>query len=440
MDPEYSGYFAMVTVTIICLVSYAFFVMLGVAVLRSSRSRLREMDLNKDFGAHRARKILKASDKFLLIVQTGNLLSGLGLGISVFRISEMSREYFWESVLGGVPGSSYEHFAFIFILVLTTVLALTLAQVAKAIAYSRPENVLSLLAYPLALIGIAFTPVIYLLEDFIGSVIGFCGYRKPAEREIVLSSEDLTELVEHSTRAGEIEEAERELIQGVVSFGDKMVSEIMTPRTDVVSVQASDSVDSVTRVFEEAGFSRLLVIGEELDDVKGVVLAKDLLPYVGKEVDIASIESLLRKPLFVEGALAVGKLLHMLRRKAAHLAVVLDEHGGVDGLVTMEDLIEEIVGEIFDEHDSPDDEREVERTVNGEWLVDGGTDLNDLRYEHGIHFPDGEYDTIAGFVIHNLGHIPEEGEHFLWDGYTVSVQEVDQNRITLLKISSGDVL
>jgi len=244
----------------------------------------------------------------------------------------------------------------------------------------------------------------------------------------------VSEVVEKSGEAGELEAQERELLRGVLSISEKTIGEIMTPRQDIACVREEDSLHDIIEHFLEAGYSRLLVIGNELDDVRGILLAKDLLPLVGKSVSEFSVTSLLRKPIYLEGSTSLHDSLLQLREQAVHLAVVLDEHGGVDGVVSMEDLIEELVGDIFDEHDSPEEEQGVERTKSGDLLVDGGTLLGDLKDLHGFSFPEGEYDTMAGFVIHQLGRIPDVGDAVRFNGCLVRVEQVDQNRVTLLRI------
>ena len=165
-----------------------------------------------------------------------------------------------------------------------------------------------------------------------------------------------------------------------------------------------------------------------------MLLAKDLLALLAKDSGPFNLEEMMRKPLSISGDRHINDVLGELRNQAAHFAVVLDEHGGVDGVVTMEDLIEEIVGEIFDETDSPEEEVGVTLTKTGDLLVDGGMALDDLNEEHGLSFPEGEYDTVAGFVIDHLGRIPEEGEDLQYNGSLIQVKTVEHNRIIELRI------
>jgi CBS domain containing-hemolysin-like protein len=265
-------------------------------------------------------------------------------------------------------------------------------------------------------------------------ILGLLRVDAPAERDFGVSADDISEMVELSSEAGEIEEEEREMIQSVITLSDTVVREIMTPRTDIVSVTRDMSLDEVVGVFAKEGLSRLLVIGNDLDDVQGVLIAKDLIPLVGKVEPDFNFTRLIRPVYFVLNNKKVDELLAEFKREAVHFAVVLDEHGGVDGLVTVEDLIEEIVGDIFDEHDVPAEELEVVRTKSGDLLIAGSALIEDLNQSHGFSFPTGEYDTLAGFVIHHLGRIPSTGEIMEVDGIRIRVEEISQNRVVRLRI------
>ncbi|RIL11256.1 MAG: hypothetical protein DCC75_02670, partial [Proteobacteria bacterium] len=180
---------------------------------------------------------------------------------------------------------------------------------------------------------------------------------------------------------------------------------------------------------------RVLVTGTNLDDVKGVLIAKDLLRYLGKQPQEFDMAKTIRPAYFVPSSKKVDDLLGEFKREALHFAVVLDEHGGVDGVVTLEDLIEEIVGEIFDEYDSPLEEVDVFRTKSGELLIEGSALIDDLNAAYNLDIPAGDYDTVGGFVLNLLGHVPKIGECVEHDGMLYKVEGLEQNRITQLRVS-----
>jgi CBS domain containing-hemolysin-like protein len=230
---------------------------------------------------------------------------------------------------------------------------------------------------------------------------------------MLVSADELGEIVKISSESGAIEKSEQELIEGVVELSEQVARDVMTPRKNVVWIKASVSTAELVRVFTSEAVSRVLVCGADLDEVRGVVVARDMIRFVGHSVDANSWKSFIRPAFFIPNTKPVDELLVELREKGIHLAVVLDEHGSVDGIVTLEDLVEEIVGEIFDEFDSPQDQPSVVvREEDGVLLVDGAVPISMLQDEYGVVIPEGEYSTVAGFVMAHLGHLPYEGEEF----------------------------
>jgi CBS domain containing-hemolysin-like protein len=214
-----------------------------------------------------------------------------------------------------------------------------------------------------------------------------------------------------------IAEDEAEMVMGVMGLSQTVAREIMTPRRDLICIPADSSLTEVINIIRESGFSRFPVQGETVDDIIGILLARDVLSFELPELirigaDAAnnqfSVKKLLREAYFVDGNKPINELLQEFKRRKLHLAVVLDEHGGIDGVVTLEDLLEEIVGDIFDESDIP--ERTVEVLANGDIVVDGGQLVADLNTEFELNIPEGQYDTIAGYIFTRLGRMPKPGD------------------------------
>jgi putative hemolysin len=368
-------------------------------------------------------------------LQVGELLFGIAIGVCLVEvlhspeILRLIQQVYPQQPL--IPGIAI----FAVLLFVIAAVALSSVTVAKAVAYALPEKVLLWMLYPLKFFNQLIKPFTYIPIFVSVRLLRFFALTLPTERELAVSAEELSEIVERSSEAGEIEDEERELIQGVVEFSDTLVKEVMTPRADIIFVKEGAALEAIKERFVESGFSRLLVVGDELDTVRGILIAKDLIPLAGKSAEDFDLPALLRPAHFVSVVQPVDEVLRELQREATHLAVVLDEHGGVDGIITMEDLVEEIVGEIFDEHDVPEDEEEVQETHSGDLLVDGGMLIDDLNQMHNFEFPTGEYDTLAGLVIHQLGHIPESGEEVEIEGVQIKVEEVSQSRVTLLRIA-----
>lgn len=398
---------------------YPFFVLCNVAIIRSRGKHVRELAQEGEIGARYARLVLTKANSYLIGVQIGMYLAALLTGVAILHLWPTGFEYGLLAMLETLA---------------MTLFSLSLGQTAKAVAFSSPEKVLCRVALPIMFFARLVSPFCFVLEAVVGKVLSRAGIRVPVERELVVSAEELSEMVELSSEAGEIEEDEREMIQGVFEFSDTVVREVMTPRKDIVSVEENATLDQITQIFVNQRLSRILVTGSELDDVRGILLAKDFMGLVGQTAARFDIKRFMRPAYFVSDSKKVDALLEEFKRDAVHFAVVLDEHGGVDGVVTVEDLIEEIVGEIFDEHDTPADEIEVHKTKSGDLIVDGGMSIDDLNANYSFTLPVGEYDTIAGFLIHQFGRIPTQGEECEFEALKFVVEELNQNRITKIRI------
>jgi CBS domain containing-hemolysin-like protein len=423
----------LVAVILAAIFSYSFFALGSTAIARSRTARLRELAKENYFGAKYARTILTRADAHLLSCQTGAFLSALCIGFSANELLSGVRGAWIGELLPVSPET--EHLLVSFIVLAAVVLAgLALLQAAKAIAFMRPNRGLCWVALPILLSSRILWPIVWLLRATVGRALSGLGLGIPVERELAVSSEEIAEIVEMSNKAGQIEDDESEMIRHVFTFSDTIAREVMTPRKDIIAVEESASLEEVIALFIRERISRILVTGTDLDDVKGVLLGKDFLNLIGKPSADFHLRKYLRPVFFVPNSKKVDELLQELRQEAIHFAVVLDEHGGVDGVVTLEDLIEEIVGEIFDEYDSPIEELDVRSLTTGDLVVEGSTMIDDLNASRGLSIPRGHYDTIAGFVIHLLGRIPKTGEQVKWENFLFKVENTFQNRITSVRI------
>ncbi len=400
----------------------------SVSVTRSRKWKLEEEDSGETFISKKALKILNNSQRYSLVTRLGIVGSAL---ISGFFLGYLSKHEEFISFI------SYNQptLAIFLLLAIVIFLSLILSQIFRNIALSNPEKVLAYSSFFLIPVNQVFGPFISFISFLIDSVLSFFGIKRVVERSVSATPEDITEIIEESSEAGELEKEDSDMIRGVIDISETLVSEVMTPRKDVIFVNIDDSLKRVIEVYEKNGLSRLLVVGEDLDDVKGVLIAKDLITLVGKSEPNFKISNFLRKALKIEGTLKVDDLLNEFRNNALHFAVVLDEHGGVDGIVTVEDLIEEIVGEIFDEHDRRKSFSTSKKLSTGSIIAEGAALIYELNDEYDLGIPEGEYDTLAGFVVHTLGKIPSSGELLEFGSLKLRVEEVDENRILKVKIS-----
>ncbi|MGD9796497.1 MAG: hemolysin family protein [Acidimicrobiia bacterium] len=246
------------------------------------------------------------------------------------------------------------------------------------------------------------------------------------------SEEELLALADVAVEAGEIESEERALIRSIIDFGDTVAREVMVPRPDMVTVDANDSIETAMETAIVNGFSRIPACDGGIDDVIGFVFAKDLMRVARDHAAFSSVRPLLRPAAFVPETKRVSELMREMQAKKMHMAIVVDEYGGTAGLVTLEDLIEELVGEIVDEFDV--EGPLLEPLANGGWRADARIALDELNDLLGIDLPEGDWDSIGGLVFNLLGHVPEEGESVEVAGHRLTAERVDGRRIGRVRI------
>ncbi|MCH2162761.1 MAG: hemolysin family protein [Phycisphaerales bacterium] len=290
---------------------------------------------------------------------------------------------------------------------------------AGAIARHLGESVLVVVLGPLRAAGTIMRPVgavNQVIDEVIRRLSGANLREEEAEEELLRSVED-------TQREGGLDPVAAEMIENVVEFSSTDVGTVMTPRTDIEGIELTDDLSSIRTFIAEVGHSRIPVYGENLDDIHGILYVKDLVPYLGTEGEGFSLKSVLRRPIRIPETKPVGDLLRDFQQSEVHMAIVIDEYGGTAGLVTIEDVLEEIVGEIQDEHDPEDEEpHTLDKVVDGRWEVDGRYHIDDLNEELELDLPEDEdYDTVAGFMLARLGRVPEIGDSFTIQGHRFHV-------------------
>lgn len=273
------------------------------------------------------------------------------------------------------------------------------------------------------------------MEEFafmaIGDLLRF--FKKESSTE-----EEIKQLVDEDQ--GELEESTRDIIHNVFDFDATTAGDIMTHRTDIAAVEIDDEIINIVKLAIDEGFSRIPVYEDDLDNIKGIVYIKDLLKFIGQEIPKnEKIEDYIRSPLFVPETIPCGRLFEKMTETHIQLAIIVDEYGGTAGLVTLEDIIEELVGEIEDEYD--DEEQAVKKVDDGTYIFDGSCEIEDVCEALGIELPEGEYNTIAGFIINQLGTVPDEktkGESIEYGGYLFTVLDVCDKRIETVRAEKYD--
>ncbi len=244
--------------------------------------------------------------------------------------------------------------------------------------------------------------------------------------------DEITDLLDHGAESGAIGQSTSEMIQSIVDFNDTVARQIMTPRIDMVGVEKDCSIGEVITILTDEGYSRLPVYDGDMDHITGFIVGKDLLQFWGQEIDLPLPHSIIRSIILVPGNKKIGDLLGELRHKKSHLAIVLDEYGGTAGLVTMEDIIEEIVGDIHDEYD--EEEAPYVDISPGVTMATGQAAISDLSEHLGIELPEGDYDTLGGFLTNQVGRVPQVKEEIIWENLLFSITSADDRKVEQVEI------
>jgi CBS domain containing-hemolysin-like protein len=259
------------------------------------------------------------------------------------------------------------------------------------------------------------------------------GLHASLDHTSVYTESELRQLVDISQQSGHLRPAEQRLIHKVFEFSDTLVREAMVPRTQVAAVSNTSSLEQLARAFRQHGYSRLPVYRESLDDIVGVIHSKDVMPYLLRPESFR-LEHVLQAPLYVVDTARLEDVLRQMQKAKVHFGFVVDEHGGVEGILTLEDLLEEIVGDISDEHDEEVNEQ-ITEDRDGSYVLDGGLAVRDLNRRLGLHLPESEaYTTIAGFLMHEAGHILEPSEIINYDGLSFRVERVERRRVVRVRL------
>jgi len=311
--------------------------------------------------------------------------------------------------------------------------------VAKSLAVRYPEETLRILATPTLWFTKICRPLIFVLQASASALLSAVGLSRVATLERAPSSGELVSLISQSSEQGVLDEEEKEMLHGIIGFSETIAREVMTPRTDLVTVSKDATFEEVVEAIVKSGFSRLPITGESVDHILGVVLSRDVLAEsarVKKTGEPFDLRRVMREPYFIPGTKSIDSLLREFKSRKLHLAIVLDEHGGVDGVVTLEDLIEEIVGDIFDESDTL--ERDIIVEDSGDIIIDGGVLVADVNEQFELSIPEGDYDTVGGFVFSVLGRVPEVGDEIHLTGSGIPLVNGSASSMTMQSESTEE--
>lgn len=398
------------------------------------------VDLDAAAGSRRAKATAVALRRLsfnLSGAQLGITVTSLVVGFIAEPTIGSALEPMAERVVGEQRASGT---AIVVALVLATIATMIIGElVPKSIAIARPRPTAYALAAPMLLVTRLLGPLISFLNGAANWTVRKLGIEPQEELTSVRSLEELELLIRSSGEEGTLEPEKLTLLTRSIRFGEKDAADALVPRRSVQTVAIDDVVSTLAEKAVATGHSRFPVVGADLDDVRGVVHVKDVYGVPYEERGTHPVERLMVPAFVVPETRDLADLLADLRRVGSHLAIVVDEHGGTAGIITLEDVLEEIVGEIDDEHDRPTPElTRVQRA--GEWLLDGTLHRDEVFDACGFSVPDGDYETLAGFVLDRLGRIPEAGEGFEHDGWDLEVVELDGHRVAAVRLRRSERL
>ena len=418
-------------VAFLLVAANGFFVAAEFALVGARRTRIEALAHSGNRRARVAAAALKRLDHYISGTQLGITLASLALG----WVGESTIAAIVITLFDGLPppfNAVATHvvatvIAFTFI----TILHIVLGELApKSLALLFPESVSMWTAGPLIVFSRVLTPFIAFLNGSANLLLRLFGLRSPQEAERVHRPEELEMLLTQTYEHGLLREEPVEMIRGVFGLSETTAAEVMTPRTSVIGIPAESTVAEAATFILEEGHSRYPVYEETIDRIVGVVLARDV--WRAQTQGITDLRTIMRPGLFVPDTKPVESLLREMRRERAHLAIVIDEFGGTAGVVTIEDIVEEVVGEIADELDEVPSE--VVHGASGELLFSGGMSIAELNELYGLQLPDEDYTTVGGFVLGRLGRVARVGDEVTIRGGTLRVIEMDGRRVARLAL------
>ena len=411
-----------------------FFVAAEFALVGARRSKLQEMHDAGDRLAKMAMRALDHLDRYISATQLGITMASLALG----WVGEPVVAKAIDLLLGtyGIepgPGATHTAAGIAVGFAVITFLHVVYGELApKTVALIMPERLSGWVAIPLMAFAKIMTPFIFVLNGAANASLRLFGVQPMSESRHVHSPDELRMLVMQARAHGTLDESDSAMLAGVFDFHEKKVQDVMRPRTEMVALSIDATETEVRETLSRERYSRYPVYQESLDDVVGVFLAKDL--WLHDKKSAFSLRQFVRDPLYVPATRLAVRVLDDLRKTRAHMAVVLDEYGGTAGIVTMEDLIEEVIGDIADEYDMVARES-VE--VNGVLELAGNMSLIDVRSDHRVDIPEGDWTTLGGYVFARLGRIPRVGDRVLLPGGELEVIAMDGRRVAGVRVNRG---
>ncbi len=429
---------------IVLVLANGFFVASEFALVAVRKSRIEALVNEGNKSADRLLGLLNNLNVYISATQLGITLASLGLG----WVGEPAVANVLEPLLislGDATGLTFlssgavlHTISFTIAFSFITFLHIVFGELApKTVALELSERVSLAIALPLQIFYKIFNYPIRLLDWTGTRTVRLFGLHPSGEHGSSYTEDEIRQLIKVSQESGHLNEEEQKLINQVFEFSETTVREAMIPRTEIVAIPADSTLEQIAKAFREHGYSRLPVYGESLDDMRGVLHGKDIMQYLLVKPRMFKLERVLKKPFYVVDTARLEDVLRQMQKEKFHFGFVVDEHGGVEGIITLEDLLEEIVGDISDEHDEETYEQ-ISQEPDGTFILDGGLAIKDLNRRLELNLPVSEsYTTVAGFLMAEAGQILNEGERVNYNGHSFEIESVDKRRILKVRMKES---
>jgi CBS domain containing-hemolysin-like protein len=417
-------------VVLVLVMINGFFVAAEFAFVGVRRSRIETMAASGSAAAKRLISLLNNLNAYLSASQLGITLASLALG----WVGEPTVASLLESPLAGLSDAWRHGIAFVIAFSIITSLHIVIGEQApKLLGLELAEKIALAVALPMKAFYWVFHWPIRALDWASVRIVQLFGLKASLEHASSYTEAEIRQLVDTSRESGHLRAEERKLIHRVFEFSDTLVREAMVPRTEMAAIAASSSLPEITKAFEKHRYSRLPIYRESLDDVIGFIHSKDVMPYL-LQPERFRFEDVLQPPLYVVDTARLEDVLRQMQKAKAHFGFVVDEHGGLEGIITLEDLLEEIVGDISDEHDEEVNEQ-ITRINDREYVLAGGLAVRDLNRRLKLNLPESEaYTTIAGFLMTQAGHVLNPADIVEYNGLTFEVDRVERRRVISISL------
>lgn len=401
---------------VILLIGSGFFSASETALMSLSKIKMRHMEEDGVKGAKLVSSLLVDPSKLLSTILVGNNIVNIAatsISTSLF-VSKLGAQ--------GVAAAT----------ALMTVLVLIFGEITpKTISANNPEKMSVFVAKPIKVFVLILSPIVWVFNIITKVIFKLLGVDNKGVKPFI-TEEELKTMVNVSHEEGLLEIEEREIINNVFEFGDMQAKEAMVQRLDMVAIDLEDTYEEIIELFKHEKLSRMPVYEETIDDIIGILNIKDIIFLSDEEVENFDIKKYIREPFFTYEFKKITQLLEEMKKDKSQMTIVVDEYGGTAGLITIEDLVEVIVGDIDDEYDEEDDDIEIISST--EYLVEGSTKISDVNEILDIELESDEFDSIGGYIIGYIKHIPDENELIEVDGIKFNIESVDKNRIKKIRI------